>query len=89
MYSQLIRNECGCQCNRKSVEILIKALSERKEKKKGIKEVTLDNVSDTMVTADQRRRLPAQLLFGYSINFQFNINVTCWLGFKHDKKKGI
>lgn len=83
MYSQLIRN--GCQCNRKAVEILIKALSEEK-KRKGIKEVMLDSVLDIMVTADQRRKLSLLLIFGYPINFQFNSNVTCWLGFKYDKR---
>jgi len=36
--SQLIRNELGCQCNSKAVEILIKALWEGGARK-GIKEV--------------------------------------------------
>lgn len=82
MYFQLIRNEFGCQCNKKGVRILIKAFSGGE--KKGIKKVMLDNISGTMVTAAQRR-LPVLPLFGCSMNFQFNSNVTCWVGFSYHK----
>lgn len=56
----------GVSANRKAVEILIKPLSgeeKKKSKHKRLKRVMLDKVSDTMVTADQRRRLPVFLLF--------------------------